>query len=99
MSIIPSMRSALVGGCLFMAFHAQQVARADPLDSRKPAGPRKASEKPDATTHRPDGQRADMPLDTFRPRSMLRVESHVLPRAKFPTVDVHVHPRIRLHQS
>jgi predicted TIM-barrel fold metal-dependent hydrolase len=30
---------------------------------------------------------------------MLRVEEHLLPRAKFPVVDVHVHPRIRLHHS
>jgi predicted TIM-barrel fold metal-dependent hydrolase len=38
-------------------------------------------------------------LENFRPRSMLRVPAHLLPRAKFPVVDVHVHPRIRLHDS
>jgi predicted TIM-barrel fold metal-dependent hydrolase len=40
-----------------------------------------------------------LPLDAFRPRSMLRVEEHPLARAKFPVVDVHVHPRIRLRHS
>ena len=38
-------------------------------------------------------------LENFRPRSMLRVAEHPLRRAKFPVVDVHVHPRIRLHHS
>ena len=41
----------------------------------------------------------DLSLDRFRPKPMLRVEEHWLPRAKFPVVDVHVHPRIRLHHS
>ncbi len=40
-----------------------------------------------------------LPLDAFRPRPMLVVEEHLLTRAKFPVVDVHVHPRIRLHHS
>ena len=40
-----------------------------------------------------------LPLDKFRPKSMLRVDEHPLVRAKFPVVDVHVHPRIRLRQS
>ncbi len=30
---------------------------------------------------------------------MLKVDSHDLVRAKFPVVDVHVHPRFRLHSS
>jgi len=38
-------------------------------------------------------------LDQFRPRSMLRVETHQPPGAKFPCVDVHTHPRFRLLHS
>ena len=38
-------------------------------------------------------------MDAFRPRPMLKVAEHPLTRAKFPVVDVHVHPRIRLHSS
>ncbi len=41
----------------------------------------------------------DLSLDRFRPKPMLQVEEHLLPRARFPVVDVHVHPRIRLHHS
>ena len=42
---------------------------------------------------------ADLPLADFHPKSMLRVEERLLKRARFPVVDVHVHPRIRLRQS
>ncbi len=38
-------------------------------------------------------------LDLFRPRAMLEVPNHQPPRAKFPVVDVHMHPRIRLKHS
>ena len=38
-------------------------------------------------------------LERFRPRSMLRVPEHLLTRAKFPVIDVHTHPRFRLHGS
>jgi predicted TIM-barrel fold metal-dependent hydrolase len=41
----------------------------------------------------------NLALDQFRPKSMLRVEEHLLERAKFPVIDVHVHPRIRFHHS
>ena len=41
----------------------------------------------------------NLALDQFRPRSMLKVESHPLQRAKFPVVDVHTHFRYRLHHS
>lgn len=40
-----------------------------------------------------------IPLDTFRPRSMLKVDEHPLTRARIPVVDVHVHPSVRLHNS
>jgi predicted TIM-barrel fold metal-dependent hydrolase len=40
-----------------------------------------------------------LPLEEFRPRSMLAVEEHRLTRAKFPVVDVHVHPGFRLRGS
>jgi predicted TIM-barrel fold metal-dependent hydrolase len=35
-------------------------------------------------------------LENFRPEPQLQVEEHLLTAAKFPCVDVHVHPRIRL---
>lgn len=38
-------------------------------------------------------------LQNFRPRPMLRVEQHLLTKAKFPVVDVHTHFRYRLHHS
>ena len=38
-------------------------------------------------------------LDLFRPRPMLQVPCHHLTRAKFPVVDIHTHPRLRLHHS
>ena len=38
-------------------------------------------------------------LDRFRPVPQLKVKEHPLKRAKFPVVDVHVHPRIRLRHS
>lgn len=41
----------------------------------------------------------NLALEKFRPKSMLRVPQHHLLKAKFPVVDVHVHPRIRLHHS
>src|SRR5262245_25454486 len=40
-----------------------------------------------------------LPLDQFRPKAMLKVPAHPPPRAKFPVVDVHVHPRIKLKPS
>jgi predicted TIM-barrel fold metal-dependent hydrolase len=47
-----------------------------------------------------DGRQGrDLALDQFRPRSMLRVDEHPLARAKFPVVDVHVHPRFRFRES
>ena len=41
----------------------------------------------------------NLALDQFRPVPMLKVEEHHLPRAKFPVIDVHTHPRIRFHHS
>lgn len=38
-------------------------------------------------------------LDQFRPRPMLNVPRTEIHGAKFPVVDVHVHPRIRLRHS
>jgi predicted TIM-barrel fold metal-dependent hydrolase len=47
-----------------------------------------------------DGRQGrDLLLDRFRPQSMLTVPSHAPQHAKFPVVDVHVHPRIRLHHQ
>lgn len=41
----------------------------------------------------------DLALSQFRPRPMLKVESHDLKRAKMPVVDVHTHFFYRLHSS
>jgi predicted TIM-barrel fold metal-dependent hydrolase len=41
----------------------------------------------------------NLALDQFRPQSMLRVDEHLLTRAKFPVVDVHVHPRVKMHED
>jgi predicted TIM-barrel fold metal-dependent hydrolase len=38
-------------------------------------------------------------LERFRPVPQIRVDEHPLRRARFPVVDVHVHPRIRLRHS
>ncbi|MEM8945242.1 MAG: amidohydrolase family protein [Planctomycetota bacterium] len=38
-------------------------------------------------------------LDQFQPRSTLSVPTTQPQRAKFPVVDVHVHPRIKLHSN
>lgn len=38
-------------------------------------------------------------LDRYRPKSMLQVEQHQIHQARFPVVDVHVHPRYRLRQN
>ncbi len=44
-----------------------------------------------------DGQDGrPLTLDQFQPRSQLRVTQHALRRARFPVVDVHVHPRYKL---
>jgi len=64
---------------------------AEPATSPAPAG------SPAAPLNGREGR--DLALDQFRPRSMLRVAEHPLRQAKFPVVDVHVHPRIRLHHS
>jgi predicted TIM-barrel fold metal-dependent hydrolase len=62
-------------------------------------GPALAAE-PAPKSENPAKPQADsLPLDKFRPKSMLEVKSHDLVRAKFPVVDVHVHPRFRLHNS
>lgn len=38
-------------------------------------------------------------LDQFRPQSQLQLSRTSAPRAKFPVVDVHVHPRMRFRHS
>jgi len=42
---------------------------------------------------------ANLPLADFRPEPMLNVTKHPLEQARFPVVDVHVHPKIRLENS
>ncbi|REK17387.1 MAG: amidohydrolase [Planctomycetota bacterium] len=38
-------------------------------------------------------------LQDFRPKPALKVDEHDLQKAKFPVVDVHVHPKFRLRHS
>lgn len=38
-------------------------------------------------------------LERFRPRSMLKTQGRQPPRAKYPVVDVHTHPRLRFRHS
>lgn len=52
-----------------------------------------------ASARAPESAAQSLPLDEFRPRSMLEVDEHLLVRAKFPVVDVHVHPKFRLRHS
>ncbi|MBL9080221.1 MAG: amidohydrolase [Planctomycetales bacterium] len=63
------------------------------LDAAEPAS------SPTPLTQLDGRDSRDLALENFRPQSMLRVPAHHLPRAKFPVVDVHVHPKIRLHHS
>ena len=73
--------------------------------TKPPQKPGKSSQavpaKPDNCIPGPldgrDGRR--LALERFRPTSMLKLPNRQPPRAKFPVVDVHVHPRIRLHHS
>ena len=58
-----------------------------------PAVGRASAEPPDGRDGRP------LALDRFRPRSMLKVDAQRRTRAKFPVVDVHTHPRLRLRRS
>src|SRR5262245_10804757 len=63
---------------------ASQTARNEASDPNTTEAPKPAPQVLDGR----DGH--DLALDQFRPRSMLRVEEHLLTRAKFPVVDVHV---------
>src|SRR5262245_34276208 len=60
-----------------------------------PAASEKAASGPSGPLDGRDGH--DLALDQFRPRAMLKVQEHRLTRARFPVVDVHVHPGFRLH--
>jgi predicted TIM-barrel fold metal-dependent hydrolase len=58
---------------------------------------RGAEPDPDKALDGRDGR--DLALDQFRPKSQLKTPEHLPPRAKFPVVDVHVHPKIRFRHS
>ena len=58
------------------------------------------AEEPPNTAEQLDGDHGrDLALDQFWPKPMLIVPEHLLTRAKFPVVDIHMHPRIRLRSS
>jgi predicted TIM-barrel fold metal-dependent hydrolase len=86
---------ALVSGA---SLFAGLLMRSEFVAAQAPAA---AENKPAPTYPGPlDGREGrELALDQFRPRSMLTVPSHQPPRAKFPVVDVHVHPRIRFHHD
>lgn len=54
---------------------------------------------PGGSSAKDEATERSLPLDEFRPKSMLAVETHELAQAKFPVVDVHVHPKFRLRHS
>ncbi|MBX7165387.1 MAG: amidohydrolase [Pirellulales bacterium] len=59
------------------------------------------AEPPRPATDAPlDGREGHpLALENFRPRSMLRLDNHPPQRARFPAVDVHFHPRLKMHSS
>jgi predicted TIM-barrel fold metal-dependent hydrolase len=77
------------GGVLPLPAAEQQPAAAEVA---KPAKAQQAAPL-DGRDGRP------MALENFRPQPMLVVPKHRLKRAKYPVVDVHVHPRIRYRHS
>ena len=53
-------------------------------------------EPEDSATEPLDGRDGrPLALEEFRPKSQLRTPNNQPPRAKFPVVDVHIHPRLR----
>jgi predicted TIM-barrel fold metal-dependent hydrolase len=70
---------ALVVGILVSTAHAQNDTSPHPVTDMPLDGR--------------DGR--PLALEQFRPKSQLRLPSHQPLRAKFPVVDVHVHPRLR----
>lgn len=79
---------------LLLALGVQAGLGAPPPDA--PAPP---SAPPPAAAPLDGREGRDLALDQFRPRPALRVAEHPRTAARFPVVDVHVHPRIRLHQD
>ena len=55
------------------------------------------AEEPELTLDGQDGR--PLALENFRPKSQLRAPRAPIGRAKFPVVDVHVHPRYRLRSN
>lgn len=75
----------VAAGCVV----AEPAADGKPSADQNPAPPAPLDGK--------DGR--PLALENFRPRPMLKVAEHSLTRAKFPSVDTHVHPHVRLHDS
>jgi predicted TIM-barrel fold metal-dependent hydrolase len=78
---------------LLVALLAPFVSGAEPSVQSPQEQPASNDQPLDGREGRP------LALENFRPKAMLKVEEHRLTRAKFPCVDVHVHPRIRLRHS
>lgn len=97
-----SVLAAFLIACFFIAtvtfdkprlIHAV-TARAAQNEAEQPSAP------PSYTRDQLDGRDGrPLALDRFRPVPMLKVEQHLLSRAKLPVVDVHTHPRFRLRDS
>ncbi len=87
--------SCLAGGALSAAEPTGKLGQKSP-SAESSSKAQIAAPGSDALDGR-DGR--DLALDQFRPKSMLRVDKHLLGRPKFPAVDMHVHPRLRLRQN
>lgn len=88
-SIRPSRSASLFTLALCLATGGLRAAEPEkPAQADKPAG---------AALDGAEGR--DLALDLFRPRAELKVPEHLLQHARFPAVDVHFHPRVRLHHN
>lgn len=97
-----NLRHALPPALATLALLAVVAARADQPDAAggQPEGAKAAGAPAQHTAAVLDGRDGrDLVLDRFRPQAMLRVDEHLLGRAKFPVVDVHFHPRVRFHEN
>ena len=96
----PCVIVAIATSCLTPTFvAAQSVPATTQAKSANVAPPADSSTAGATAKDSPlDGRDGrNLALDQFRPQSTLFVPEHHLKRAKFPVVDVHVHPEIRLH--
>lgn len=91
----PSFRAILSFAWITLLLDGAAAAQPAPSET---AAPQAAASQPDPSQL--DGRDGrELLLDRFQPQSMLKVEQHLLKRAKFPVVDVHMHPRVKMHED